>query len=105
MAGEPSRRIEWASVVEARPEVLLLMPCGFGLERPLAEAKLLSRLPGWADLPAVRSGEVWAVDSTSYFSRPGPRLVDGLETVASVLHPEVFGPPDPRVACRAPTGS
>lgn len=93
--GEYSRRLAWSEVVKAGPEVLLLMPCGFGPERSLAEIGLLRRLPGWDGIPAVRAGEVWAVDGNSYFSRPGPRLVDGVEIVARILHPERLGTPPP----------
>jgi iron complex transport system substrate-binding protein len=99
--GERSRRVAWDEVVVAAPEVLLLMPCGFGVERSLAELGLLARLSGWDDLPAVRAGEVWAVDGSAYFSRPGPRLVDGVELVASLLHPGTFGPAPDRAAARA----
>jgi iron complex transport system substrate-binding protein len=101
--GEPSRRVRWDEVVRAAPEVLLLMPCGFGPERSLEELPLLRRLAGWEDLPAVRRGEVWAVDGNSYFSRPGPRLVDGVELVSQLLHPEEFGLPM-RGAVRAVPG-
>ena len=102
--GERSRRLDWREVVEARPEVLLLMPCGFGPERSIAELPQLERLPGWGDLPAVRSGEVWALDGNAYFSRPGPRLVDGVELCAQVLHLEEFGAPDTAAAVRAIAG-
>lgn len=98
--GSPSARIEWLDVVEARPEVMVLMPCGFGLERPLAEVGLLTRLPGWETLPAVINREVWAVDSTAHFSRSGPRLVHGVEILSQILHPEVFGKSADEVALR-----
>lgn len=99
--GEPSARIRWEAVVRAEPEVLLLIPCGFGPERSLDEVRLLERLPGWEDLPAVRSGDVWAVDGNSYFSRPGPRLVDGVELAAALVHPDRFPLPAPSRARRA----
>lgn len=101
VAGERSRRLTWEDVIAAEPEVALLMPCGFDAERAEAEYEP-SRLPaGWAGTPAVRSGQVWAVDANSYFSRPGPRLVDGLETLAAILHPELFTSTiDPRRARR-----
>lgn len=100
-AGEPSGRIRWEAVVRAEPDVLLLIPCGFGPQRSLEEVRLLERLPDWEDLPAVRSGEVWAVDGNAYFSRPGPRLVDGVELAAALIHPDRFAPPDPSRARRA----
>ncbi len=91
--GEPSVRLKWDAVFEAAPEVLILMPCGFDVVRTAREARALYEIPGWKDLPAVREGRVWAVDANSYFSRPAPRLVDGVEILAHILHPEAF--PDP----------
>jgi iron complex transport system substrate-binding protein len=88
--GEPSVRLRWDEVFEAGPEVLVLMPCGFDVERTAKEALVLRDLPGWDDLPAVREGRVWIVDANSYFSRPAPRLVEGVEILARILHPEAF---------------
>ena len=88
--GERSVRLDWETVFEAAPEVLVLMPCGFGAARAAEEAEALPDLPGWADLPAVRDGRVWTVDANSFFSRPAPRLVEGVEILARILHPEAF---------------
>jgi iron complex transport system substrate-binding protein len=88
-AAGPSRRIEWQAVVDYAPEVIVLMPCSLELERVAAELPLLRELPGWQALPAVRSGQVFA-GHTHLFSRSGPRLVDGVEALARLLHPEVF---------------
>ena len=88
--GKPSVQIEWERVVKYAPEVVILMPCGFDVERAVREVPLLTRLPGWSDLPAVQRGQVYAVNATAYFSRSGPRLVDGLELLAKILHPELF---------------
>jgi iron complex transport system substrate-binding protein len=96
--GKPSVRIEWKDVMTAAPEVAVLMPCGFGVDRAVADAKLLTRLSGWRDLPAVRKGNVFAVDASSYFSRPGPRLVDGVELLAHLLHPDAFPGEWPKTA-------
>lgn len=76
----------WEAVRAARPDVMLVLPCGFPPERTLREAELLTGLPGWAELPAVRDGRVWVVDGPSYFNRPGPRVVRGAEVLAHVLH-------------------
>ncbi len=82
------------------PEVIVLVPCGY-YTADILHALPAVRLPaGWHDLPAVRSGEVWATDATSYFSRPGPRVVDGAEILARILHPEIFGAPDDSEAVR-----
>jgi len=89
--GLPSTRLSWDEVLEASPEVLVLMPCGFDARRTSEEAgRVLPRISGWEDLPAVRDGRVWAVDANAYFSRPAPRLVDGVEILARIFHPEVF---------------
>jgi iron complex transport system substrate-binding protein len=94
--GEPSARLAWEELFEAAPEVLVLMPCGFDVQRTVEEARrVLPKLPGWNELPAVGEGRVWAVDANSYFSRPAPRLVDGIEILARIMHPEdFFGKPE-----------
>jgi iron complex transport system substrate-binding protein len=85
--GEPSAKIAWRQVIEARPEVILLMPCGFDVRRTVKESTPLRSLPGWEQIPAVRSGNVYAMNGSAYFSRPGPRLVNGLEILARIIHP------------------
>jgi iron complex transport system substrate-binding protein len=86
--GEPSHKVPWSRVVDARPDVILLMPCGFDVRRTVKEATPLRSLVGWNDLPAVRAGNVYALNGSAYFSRPGPRLVNGLEILARIIHPE-----------------
>ena len=86
--GEASFKIEWRQVVEARPDVILLMPCGFDTRRTVREATPLRSLEGWENLSAVRTGHVYALNGNAYFSRPGPRLVNGLEILARILHAE-----------------
>ncbi len=82
------------------PEVIVLIPCGYYQADTLRQLPR-SRLPaGWNDLPAVKNGEVWATDATSYFSRPGPRVVEGVEILARIFHPEVFGAPEDSQAVR-----
>ncbi|HEX7996852.1 MAG TPA: cobalamin-binding protein [Pyrinomonadaceae bacterium] len=100
--GQPSVTTNAEEIRSYAPEVVVMIPCGYYKEDILRQLPQ-SRLPeGWHDLPAVRSGEVWAVDATSYFSRPGPRVVRGVEILARILHPEVFGPPDEDEAVRVP---
>ena len=100
-AGEPSKRITWEQVLETAPDVLVLMPCGFDAERAVREARHLPELPGWGELPAVKSRRVWVVDANSHFSRPAPRLVEGVEVLARIFHPEVFpDAPVPKDAVR-----
>ncbi|MGH3881309.1 MAG: cobalamin-binding protein [Actinophytocola sp.] len=85
-AGEHTAAIDWDRVVAARPDVLLLLPCGFPPDRTRAELDVLTGRSGWADLPAVRDGAVWVLDGPAYFNRPGPRVVRGAEVLAEVLH-------------------
>lgn len=85
---EPSREIALDALAAADPDVLLLMPCGFDAQRAVSESVELRAHPGWRDLRAVRAGDVYAVDGNAYFSRPGPRVVDGIELLASIIHPD-----------------
>ena len=89
----PSQRVTWREVADAGPEVILFMPCGYYLEEAEAEAEKLYDIPDFAETPAARLGNVFAVDASSYFSRPGPRIVEGLEIMAWTLHPEAFPEP------------
>lgn len=88
--GEPSIAIEWERVVEFAPEILVIMPCGYKIPRSLEEVDRLASNRRFYDLPAVQSGQVYVVDSPAFFSRPGPRIVDGLEILAQIIHPELF---------------
>jgi iron complex transport system substrate-binding protein len=98
-AGAPSAKVAWEAVRAFAPEVVVVMPCGFGIPETHREFALLASRPGWAELPAVRGRRVHAVDGHAYFSRSGPRLVDGLELLARLIHPELFpGPLDPTLA-------
>lgn len=90
--GEHSTATPWERVIEADPEVLLVAPCGFGIERTLREMHLLAGRPGWRDLRAVRSGRVAVADGNRYFNRSGPSVVDSIEILAELLHPEEFPP-------------
>ncbi|MCS6977190.1 MAG: cobalamin-binding protein [Gemmatales bacterium] len=87
--GQPSRTISWEAVRRADPDVLVLACCGYSVERTLADLPILRSFPGYGDLKCVQSGQVYVVDGSAYFSRPGPRLVDSLEILAHLLHPDV----------------
>ena len=89
-AGERSTQITWNEVVAAQPEVVVLALCGWGVERARQDLAVLESCPDWHTLPAVRRGEVYAVDGNAYFSRPGPRIVESLEVLAGLLHPAAF---------------
>jgi iron complex transport system substrate-binding protein len=89
-AQKPSAKFEWKRLLEHEPQILVLMACGFDLARTRSEAALLKTLVGWSEILPVKMGNVFAVDGNSFFSRPGPRLVDGVELLAQIIHPELF---------------
>jgi iron complex transport system substrate-binding protein len=88
-----SRTAAWRDLGDERPEVMIHMPCGFGLEHAEAEAKQLYDTLELRGAPALERGAVFATDASAYFSRPGPRIVDGLEILAWAIHPEAFPKP------------
>ncbi len=88
--GADSVRIAWNDVLNWAPEILVIMPCGCHLEKVAELAPKLFSRPGWCDLPAVRKDRVYAVDANSYFARPGPRVIDGAELLAHLIHPQLF---------------
>ena len=88
--GQPSGQIKWETLVATDPNVIVFMPCGLDLNRTLQEALILTQRPEWQNLRAVKTERVYITDGNSYFNRPGPRLVDSLEIMAEILHPEIF---------------
>ncbi len=102
--GEPSFRVRWEEILAARPEAIVAMPCGYHLEQVMEEFAKAPLPAGWEDLPAVRAGRVFAVDASSYFSRPGPRLAVGIEILAAAIHPQRL-PVVPSGALRYLSGS
>ncbi len=88
--GEASTQATWDAVSEVDPEMLLLMPCGFHLQETIDAWAATRRPPGYADLTAVRRGQVFALDGSAYFSRPGPRVIDGIELLAEIFDPDAF---------------
>jgi iron complex transport system substrate-binding protein len=94
VGGARSRETTWPEVAAADPDVVILMPCGYPVEKTLQELAVRGR--AGRDHPFTRKGSAWfAVDAASYFSRPGPRLVDGVELLADILHPQAGRPLDP----------
>ena len=89
-AGKHTGRLRWEEFRAANPEVIIALPCGFDLARTRAEMRSLLSRPGWAELKAVRNQRVFIADGSAFFNRPGPRLVESLEILAEVLHPEKF---------------
>jgi len=100
---QPSVQIDWQDVLDARPEIIVLALCGYTIDRTRRDYELLRSFPEFDSLPAARRSEIYLVDASAYFARPGPRIVDSLEILAGILHPEKFpefaprGPEDPRV--------
>lgn len=88
--GERSRETTWRDVADVDPEMLVLMPCGFHLPETVAEWERTPKPRRWSELEAVRRGQVFAVDGSAYFSRPGPRVVDGIELLAEIFDPDAF---------------
>jgi iron complex transport system substrate-binding protein len=100
---QPSVQIEWQKVLDTRPDVIVLALCGYDIDRARRDYAILRRFPEFESLPATRPGEIYLVDASAYFARPGPRIVDSLEILAGILHPGEFpefasrGPDDRRV--------
>ncbi len=88
--GKPSHRIEWDKVIEYKPEIIVLSPCGFDANQVMEEAHVLASYEEWDKIPAFQSSRIYAVNASAYFSRSGPRVVDGLEILAHIIHPELF---------------
>ncbi|MGI0082348.1 MAG: cobalamin-binding protein [Nitrosopumilaceae archaeon] len=88
---KPSRRMKVEEAIEFDPDIVVLMPCGFDINRILEEYPKLASNKEWKSLKAVQNNTVYAVDANSYFSKPSPRTVTGLEILAKIIHPETFG--------------
>lgn len=97
--GERSYELTWEELEGSDPDVLVVMPCGFGLEQSRADASQHAEKLHGVAARAIGSGRAYVVDASSYFNRSGPRVVDGIEMLAAILHPELF--PDVKLAGRA----
>lgn len=89
-AGRHSPPMSWEELRGADPEVMLLCPCGFDMDRTVQDLPLLKKQSGWSEVSAVRDGRVFVADGNAFFNRPGPRLVESLEILAEILHPDRF---------------
>ena len=101
--GKPGHRSEtttFDAIFESNPEVIVLIPCGYYTADTLRQLEDQTFPANWQEIAAVKNNEVWALDATKYFSRPGPRVVDGIEILAKILHPDIFGPPREHEAVR-----
>ena len=100
---QPSAQIEWQQVLDARPEIIVLALCGYDIDRARHDYETLRRLPGSDSMRTANNHQVYVVNASAYFARPGPRIVESLEILAGILHPTEFpefvssGPDDPRV--------
>ena len=95
LLGEPGKHsgyLTWTELVKADPEVIIVAPCGFDLARTEQQMYWLTDRPEWSKLRAVRNGRVYLGDGNQYFNRPGPRLVETLQILSEILHPEAFKP-------------
>lgn len=89
-AGKHSPRLAWDALRAADPDVIAVMPCGWDIPKARQEMAVLTSRPDWGELQAVRNGRVYLTDGNQYFNRPGPRLLESLEILAEMLHPETF---------------
>jgi iron complex transport system substrate-binding protein len=89
-AGKHSPFVKWEDIHQQNPEVMVVMPCGFSIERTMKEIDLLLNLPGFADMQAVKNNRLYIADGNQYFNRPGPRIVDSVEILAEIIHPKLF---------------
>ena len=88
----PSRKMELEEIKEANPDIIVMMPCGFDVKRTISEYNsMLTNNPDWNELKAVKEKNVYAVDANSYFSKPSLRTITGIEILAKIIHPDVFG--------------
>jgi iron complex transport system substrate-binding protein len=88
--GKHSPYIQWEDLRAQDPDVIVVMPCGFSIERTLKEIDLLLQLPGFNEIKAVKNNRVYIADGNQYFNRPGPRIVDSIEILAEIIHPKQF---------------
>jgi iron complex transport system substrate-binding protein len=88
--GKHSPYIEWDDILQQDPEIIVLMPCGFSIERTMREINLLLDRPGFASLKAVKNDRFYIADGNQYFNRPGPRIVDSIEILAEIIRPKQF---------------
>jgi len=89
-AGEHAPRTTWQDVAASDPDIVVLMPCGWDMERSKKESVVLTERPEWQSLRAVRAGRVYLTESNQFFNRPGPRLVESLEILAEIMYPGFF---------------
>ena len=88
--GERSQEVSWNNILIADPEILVIAPCGFSIKRTLREMSLITEREGFTNLKAYKNNKIFLVDGDTYLTRPGPRIVDGVEILAEILFPKIF---------------
>lgn len=101
-AGEKSVATTYEAIYESKPDIIVMIPCGYYTADILRQLENTFFPDNWREIPAIANGDVWALDATSYFSRPAPRVVDGAEILAKIFHPQIFGAPTAQEAVRIP---
>jgi iron complex transport system substrate-binding protein len=101
-AGQKSATTTYEAIHESKPEKIVLVPCGYYTKDILRQLENTHFPENWREIPAVENNEIWALDASSYFSRPAPRVVDGAEILAKIFHPRIFGEPTKAEAVRVP---
>jgi iron complex transport system substrate-binding protein len=99
-AGEKSQTTTYEAIIESKPEILVLIPCGYYTCDILRQLQSTKFPADWREMPAVKNNNVWAMDASAYFSRPASRVVDGAEILAKIFHPQIFGEPNENEAVR-----
>ncbi len=100
--GEKSVTTTYEEIYESKPEIMVLVPCGYYTKDILRQLENTYFPESWKGIPAIQNGNIWALDATSYFSRPAPRVVDGAEILAKIFHADIFGEPTKEEAIRVP---
>jgi iron complex transport system substrate-binding protein len=98
--GRKSKQVRWSKIKKANPDIILLAVCGFDIPKTKKDLYLLEKRKGWKKLKAVRNGKVFIVDGDAYFTRCGPRVVEGIEILAKIIHPQLFRKPTKKCAYR-----
>lgn len=91
ITGKPSFKVGWKDVLKALPKYTIVMPCGYNIDKSLNEMDHLMSVEQWHKLPSTRKGHVYIVDANSYYSRPGPRIVEGIKILGTIIHSDLFG--------------
>ena len=99
-AGKKSVSTTYEQIIESEPDILVLIPCGYYTEDILRQLPNTTFPEAFKEIPAVQNSQIWALDATSYFSRPAGRVVDGVEILAKIVHPNIFGQPSEKEAVK-----